>query len=72
MPRARKESHPFNIRMDKEVYDRLTEHCAQSGQPKTTAVERAVMMYIDAWNGIENGKSKSPKGSSLAKGPSGK
>ena len=46
MPREKKESKPFNIRMEKSVYDRLVEFCKSSGQSKTLAVERAVLIYI--------------------------
>ena len=47
MPRKRKESKPFNIRMEKSVYDKLVDFCAVSGQSKTVAVERAVLSYIE-------------------------
>ena len=47
MPREKKESTPFNIRMEKSVYDRLVEFCEVSGQSKTLAVERAVILYIE-------------------------
>ena len=42
-----KYSHPFSIRMEDGIYDRLTEFCEESGQSKTVAVERAITMYID-------------------------
>ena len=47
MPREKKESKPFNIRMEKSVYDRLVEFCKVSGQSKTLAVERAILLYIE-------------------------
>lgn len=47
MPRAKKESQPFSIRMDKSTFDRLTGYCERMGQAKTTAIERAINLYID-------------------------
>lgn len=47
MPREKKESKPFNIRMEKSVYDKLVEFCEVSGQSKTLAVERAILLYIE-------------------------
>ena len=49
MPREKKESKPFNIRMEESVYDKLVEFCNVSGQSKTLAVERAILLYIE-WN----------------------
>ena len=46
MPRQRKENQPLSIRMDRELYDKLVRFCEKSGQPKTTAIERAVAEYI--------------------------
>lgn len=57
MPREKKESKPFNIRMEKTVYNRLVEFCEVSGQSKTLAVERAVMLYIEQ-NTSEHRESK--------------
>lgn len=50
MTRAKKESHPIAIRMDKGLFDRLEDYCQRSGQPKTVAIERAVKAYIDEYN----------------------
>lgn len=47
MPRKKKDSKPFNIRMERSVYDKLVEFCKESGQSKTIAVECAVQMYIE-------------------------
>ena len=50
MARLKKESHPFSIKMDSEVYARLEVYCEQSGQSKTVAIERAVKMFIDDYD----------------------
>lgn len=47
MPRAKKDSKPFSIKMDSDVYERLKTYCEKSGQSKTLAIERAVNMFID-------------------------
>lgn len=47
MAKKLKESQPFSIRMEKTTFDRLEQFCKASGQTKTTAVERALEMYID-------------------------
>jgi len=31
--------------VDKEIYDMLMRHCAETGQTKTTAVKRAIKAY---------------------------
>ncbi len=50
MARPKKDSRPVTMRMDKKVYDRLNAFCERSGQPKTTAIERALTEYIDAYD----------------------
>ena len=45
-----KETQSFTIRMDKCLFDQLTNYCEQSGQSKTIAVERALQMYIADYN----------------------
>lgn len=49
MARPKKENHPISIRMDKAIYDRLNEFCEVSGQPKTVAIERAIMAYVNEY-----------------------
>lgn len=46
MARHKKESKPVTIRMAKPVFDSLEEYCDDSGQSKTTAIERALKSYI--------------------------
>lgn len=49
MVRPRKDYKAFSLRMDKEVYDRLCSFCEKTGQMKTVAVERALLMYIASY-----------------------
>ena len=49
MPRERKDNVPISIKMEKTIYERLAAFCEESGQPKTTAIERAVNLYIDEY-----------------------
>ena len=50
MAKKIKESHPCSIRMDTAIFDRLNQFCEKSGQSKTTAIERAISMYIDDYD----------------------
>ncbi len=50
MARPKKDSSPVTIRMDQKIYERLNTFCVRSGQPKTTAIERALTEYIDAYD----------------------
>ena len=36
----KKNNKPFSMRMDSTVYERLEEYCQDTGQTKTTAIER--------------------------------
>ena len=47
MARPKKENTPTSFRLDTEIVERLEQFCKDSGQSKTTAVERALAMYID-------------------------
>ena len=47
MPRQKKEAKVLNIRLDISVSDLLDQYCADSGQTKTVAVERALSAYIN-------------------------
>ena len=49
MPRPIKDNYPLSLRIEKNVYDRLTQYCEDSGQTKTLAIERALMVYIDEY-----------------------
>ena len=49
MAREKKENVPVSIRMEKQTYDRLVKFCEESGQPKTVAIERAVNLYVKAY-----------------------
>ncbi len=60
MPREKKDNVPISIKMEKQIYERLTSFCNESGQPKTTAIERAVKLYIDTYE--KNGFSNAAKG----------
>jgi len=40
MPRPKKDAKILNIRLDKEINDKLEKFCEEAGQSKTVAVER--------------------------------
>lgn len=50
MAKKIKESHPFSIRMDKAIFERLNQFCEKAGQSKTVAIERAIDKYIDEYD----------------------
>ena len=49
MPRPKKDNYPLSLRIENNVDDRLTQYCEDSGQNKTLAIERALMVYIDEY-----------------------
>lgn len=49
MIRPRKEYKAFSLRMDKTVYEKLCDFCDKTGQMKTVAVERALLMYMESY-----------------------
>lgn len=50
MARQKKDNTPMSIRIDTQLFNRLNDYCARSGQTKTTAVERALEMFIDDYD----------------------
>lgn len=49
MPRQKMDKIPFNIRLDRSISNRLNQYCEESGQTKTLAAERALIMLMDDW-----------------------
>ncbi len=47
MPRDKKDAKNFACKFDREIFEKLEEFCALSGQSKTAVVERAVEKYIE-------------------------
>lgn len=45
--KVRKEYYPFSCRMNAEIYAKLEKLCQDSGMTKTSAVERAINMYVE-------------------------
>lgn len=50
MPRQKQDKVPFSLRIDRALLERLEQYCDDAGQTKTTAVERALTMYMDDWD----------------------
>lgn len=50
MPRPKKDQMPLNMRISTTVYEKMVKSCEESGQTRTTAVERALSMYVDDFN----------------------
>lgn len=49
MARQKKEYKPLNIRLEAEISDKLERFCEESGQAKTTAVERILNRFLDEY-----------------------
>lgn len=47
MARPKKDNHPMTVRLATPIFERLSEYCEDSGQTKTVAIERALMMFIN-------------------------
>ena len=47
MPKLKKDSRAFSIRMATEIYDRMEKYCEETSVPKTAVIERAICMYLD-------------------------
>lgn len=47
MPRAKKNGTYLNVCIEASIYDELSKICAEAGQSKTVAVERALTEYIE-------------------------
>ena len=50
--KTKKCSYPVSIRMNRELFDRLSTFCDESGQSKTKAIERALSNYIDEYEKV--------------------
>lgn len=48
----KKKSQPMSIRIEKSIAERLSDFCEKSGQSKTTAIERALIAYIDNYDAM--------------------
>lgn len=40
----------MSLRIERSIAERLTDFCKRSGQSKTTAIERAIIAYIDNYD----------------------
>jgi len=49
MSRPKKDCTPITVKLEKDIFNRLSEYSEISGQSKTVTVERALKMYIDAY-----------------------
>lgn len=61
MSREKKKSQPMSLRIEQTVADRLSAFCEQSGQSKTTAIERAIVAYIDDYESMMKRAGKTDK-----------
>lgn len=52
MPRQKKDAKNLNIRLATDIFNQLDQFCKESGQSKTTAVERILSKYFDEYFAI--------------------
>lgn len=52
MEKQKKSSQPMSIRMSSDLSEKLKDFCMRSGQSKTTAIERALIAYIDQYDSL--------------------
>lgn len=50
MAREKKDGRPITINMRRDVYELLAEYCRDTGLEKTTAIERILLHYFEAYN----------------------
>ena len=50
MGRPKKNGTYINVCIETPIYERLVELCEEVGQSKTTAVERALLAYLDNYD----------------------
>ena len=61
MSHEKKKSQPMSIRIEQSIANRLSEFCEKSGQSKTTAIERAIVAYIDDYEDMLERAGKTQK-----------
>lgn len=49
MPRPKKDARNLNIKLDREIFEKLERFCEESGQSKTVAVERFLNKALDEY-----------------------
>ena len=54
MPRPRKDGVNLNLKIDKQIYDDLTDFSADSGQTKTFIVEKALKEYMTKYERMKD------------------
>ena len=50
MARPKKNGTYINVCIETSIYERLVKLCEEAGQSKTTAVERALIAYLDNYD----------------------
>ena len=49
MPRAKKDAKLLNIKLDREIHEKLEQFCDETGMSKTVAVEKILLRYFDEY-----------------------
>ena len=51
MSRLKKDARFLNMKMDREIYDRLETFCEETGMSKTTATEKILDQFFEKYFG---------------------
>ena len=49
MPRTKKDAKILNIKLDRNIHDRLDQFCDETGISKTVALERILNQYLEGY-----------------------
>ena len=49
MSRPKKDAKNLNIKLDREIYDRLEQFCDETGMTKTTATEKILTQFFERY-----------------------
>lgn len=47
MAKPKKDSNQISVRLRKDLYDKLNDHCMDSGQSKTAAIEKGLELLFE-------------------------
>lgn len=56
MPRQKKDAVLLSLKLERQINDRLEKYCAETGQTKTTAIERMLQNELEKYFEQPEGK----------------
>jgi metal-responsive CopG/Arc/MetJ family transcriptional regulator len=49
MPRPKKDAKVVNVKLDRNIHDRLDQFCEETGMTRTVALERILNQYLNEY-----------------------